>query len=172
MLALTKKTDYALIALAHLAEAAESEGRGEGGTGGEAVSARGIAQRYDLPLALLTNVLKDLGQARLVRSSRGASGGYRLAVDPARTSLLQVVEAIEGPLRLAECCDGSLPVLGQACRCQEACPIRGAVQRLHGRLVDYFAAVTLRSLFDEKSADDDAKTPVARCRKCVSSAAD
>ncbi|MGB9625707.1 MAG: RrF2 family transcriptional regulator, partial [Phycisphaerae bacterium] len=68
MLALTKKTEYALIALTCLARA---ESRW--------VSAREISAQYGIPLALLMNILKTLAQSGLIRSVRGARGGYVLA---------------------------------------------------------------------------------------------
>lgn len=69
MLALTKKTGYGLIAMAHLAELPE----------GRVCSAREIAALYEIPAALLMNVLKALSSAGYVESFRGARGGYRLA---------------------------------------------------------------------------------------------
>ena len=62
MLALTKRIDYALIALSHLAAEAD-----------RVISAREIAQTSGVPLPILTNILKTLAQAGVVLSSRGAS---------------------------------------------------------------------------------------------------
>ncbi|MDX1681667.1 MAG: Rrf2 family transcriptional regulator [Phycisphaeraceae bacterium] len=142
MLSLNRKTDYALIALAHLAkEATDAD---------ETVSARAIAEFYDLPSSLLGNILKDLARARLVDSTRGANGGYRLATDPQRISLLEVVTAIEGPVQFSECA-GGLPIAGQGCDV-ERCPIRGPVQQLHHRMNEFLDAVRLADLL----ADDQA----------------
>src|SRR5262245_55281119 len=91
MLALTKRTEYALIALCHLARQPET------------VSARDLAHRYAVRLPLLMNVLKTLNHNGLVRSVRGAHGGYRLAVPADKLSLARVAEAIEGPMRLVKC---------------------------------------------------------------------
>ena len=71
MLALTRKTDYALIALCHLARQPE-----------RVISARQIARRFSMPLPLLMNVLKTLAAHEVVRSVRGAKGGYQLARRP------------------------------------------------------------------------------------------
>jgi Rrf2 family protein len=141
MLALTKKTDYALVALAYLADRRKAE-QGP-------VSARLIAEKYRLPLPLLMNVLKELNQANIVRSTRGALGGYELIHDPGDISLLEVTTALEGPIKLLECCDG-LPILNQKCERQDDCPIQGAVQRLHNRLQAFLGDVTLDELVDSQ----------------------
>jgi len=140
MLQLTRKTDYALVALSHLAGC---ETRGSGPT-----SARLIAEAYKLPLPLLMNILKQLAQAKLVRSKRGATGGYELAVEPSRVSLLSVINAIEGPVRLAPCCDG-LPIVGQGCEMEACCPIQASINKLHRRMIGFFDQVTLDELIDD-----------------------
>ena len=65
MLSLTKKTDYALIALAYLAERPD-----------RTVSAREIAGGFQMPVALVMNILKTLHHAKWLASTRGAKGGY------------------------------------------------------------------------------------------------
>jgi len=147
MLSLTKKTDYALVALATLGR---RRAAGEG-----PVSARVVAEEYGLPQPLLMNILKELAQAKIVVSKRGATGGYELAGEPADLTVLEVVTAIEGPVRLAECCDG-LPVVGQGCVVEAAsCPARGAVRLLHRRIVGLFERMTLADLLAEAEAPDD-----------------
>src|SRR3954471_19409552 len=84
MLRLSKKADYALISLGYLAEHAD-----------QVVSAREIAERCQLPLPLLMNILKVLHQREILRSTRGASGGYRLAGDLSKVWLFELNELIE-----------------------------------------------------------------------------
>ena len=144
MLSLTRKTDYALVALALLGRRRQA---GEG-----PVSARVVAEEFGLPLPLLMNILKELAQARIVTSTRGATGGYALNNDPGSITILEVVTAIEGPVRLAQCCDG-LPIAGQGCAVEaSACPAKGAVRQLHRRIVTFFEEMTLEDLLRE--ADD------------------
>lgn len=71
MLKLTKRTEYGLIALVHLAEHT-----------GRVISAREIGEQYPVPRRLLAEVLKDLQHASLIDSQRGAHGGYSLAHPP------------------------------------------------------------------------------------------
>jgi len=92
VLLLTRKTDYALVALVHLARRAEA-----------LVSARELAQRSHLPLPVLMNILNALAHCGLVRSVRGSRGGYRLARRPEDVTLADVIEAIEGPIGLTMC---------------------------------------------------------------------
>ena len=82
MLSLTKKTEYALIACCYLARV----NRG-------VVSARDIAQQHSVRVPLLMNVLKVLNQRGLLKSARGARGGYTLAVPADELSLARVIEA-------------------------------------------------------------------------------
>ncbi len=80
MLSLTRKTDYALIAMAELARRAPTM-----------VSVREMSQRLGLPLPALTNILKQLTRSGLVTSTRGPNGGYRLARDPDRITLSELM---------------------------------------------------------------------------------
>ncbi len=147
MLSLTRKTDYALVALAYLGQRqAEVQ---------PMCSAREIADRFDMPLPLLMNILKELAKARIVSSTRGSSGGYSLAMEPEQVTLLEIVTATEGPMRLAQCCSG-LPIVGQEeCRVavSETCPIRGPMRHLHERLTDFMAGITLAELMEEEKAE-------------------
>ncbi len=139
MLSLTRKTDYALVALAHLARRKAQ--------GGPSLSARCIADEYDLPRQLLMSLMKSLHRAGLVESKRGVRGGYDLSRPANRISVAQVVEAIEGPARLTPCCADEEPgELCTMCAITEKCPITGAIRELNGRIADYLRNVTLDTL--------------------------
>ncbi|HAU38285.1 MAG TPA: hypothetical protein DCX07_11305, partial [Phycisphaerales bacterium] len=114
MLSLTKKTGYGLIAMTYLARV----------EGDAPASAREIAERFGVPASLLGNVLKELSGAGLVESVRGARGGYRLARPPESINLADLVEVLEGPIRLAECVaeQGGLPD-DAVCSLMDRCPI-------------------------------------------------
>ena len=83
MLKLTKKADYGLISMRHLA----------GCTG--TASAKDIADTYRIPLALLSKVLQSLVRNGLLLSEQGAAGGYRLARDPREITTLEVIRSID-----------------------------------------------------------------------------
>ena len=92
MLQLTKRTEYGLIALIHLAD-----------RDGEVVSVREIGEQYPVPRRLLAEVLKDLCNAGMLDSQRGAAGGYRLARPAEQITLGEVVAALEGEPALTSC---------------------------------------------------------------------
>jgi len=133
MLSLTKKTEYALIAVCHLARARE-----------RVISAREIAQTHSIPGPLLMNVLKTLNQSGVLTSVRGARGGYRLAIAPQRLSLADLIEKVEGPVRLVRCVSPDENEVGDdSCGRTSTCPIRQPVQRLHDHLRRFLSGVTV-----------------------------
>ena len=71
--------------------------------GGTVVPARTIAQRMEIPVRFLPQVLGDLSRAGIVEARLGRAGGYRLAKDPATISVLDVIEATEGDTRRQTC---------------------------------------------------------------------
>lgn len=134
MLALTKRSEYAVIALCHLARHQD-----------RVSSARDISALYSVPLPLLMNVLKILQQNRLVKSVRGAQGGYQLAGDPEQLNLEQVLEAIEGPMGLIQC-STSGDTVGNGCELHETCPIRLPMLRINEMFRRFVAGVTIADL--------------------------
>lgn len=93
MLKLSKKADYGLIALRHLAL---HHGKG-------ACSAADIADEYCLPAQLVAKVLQKLSRKGLVKSKHGSAGGYTLAKDPGQISVLDAISAVEGQQAIATC---------------------------------------------------------------------
>src|SRR4051794_9549387 len=85
---ISAKADYAVRALAELA--ANETGR--------PVKGEILATRQDIPLNFLENILRELRRAGIVRTQRGAEGGYLLARPPAQVNLAQILRAVEGPL--------------------------------------------------------------------------
>jgi Rrf2 family protein len=88
---LSRKSDYALRAIRYLSSLPE------GGRGSISV----IAESEAIPREFLAKILKDLTQAKLLKAFKGVSGGYQLAKAPNKISFLNVVEAIDGPIRLS-----------------------------------------------------------------------
>jgi Rrf2 family protein len=85
---ISAKADYAVRAMVELAATA----------GEKPVKAERIATAQGIPLNFLENILGELRHAGLVRSHRGAEGGFRLAKDPEEISVADVIRAVEGPL--------------------------------------------------------------------------
>lgn len=149
MFSFTRKTDYALVALARLAEGAEGEG-------GEVLSSRYIAEQYGVPLPLLMNVMKDLVKGGLIRSIRGAKGGYVLAHSPQEISIASIVQTIEGPLKIALCCDGDEESACTDCNVMVKCPITDSVRMLNEQITGYLHRVSLSHLMKGEFAPIEA----------------
>ncbi len=143
MLTLTRKTEYALIALTHMA-----------GEGESCSSAREIASRYNMPVPLLMNVLKLLTQQGLAKSIRGPRGGYRLALPATEISLNDVIRAVEGPVHLVTCLDHTRKIdpgsPADTCGMMPSCPVRSPIHRVHGRLVEFLKGVTLADVLESR----------------------
>ena len=142
----TRKTDYALVALARLADEAAGHR--------QPLSARQIAQEFNLPLPLLMNVLKELHRAEIVCSRRGSEGGYMLCChDPSQVTMLQIIEALEGPVKVAVCCDDE-PAPGMAaerepcaaCRAIDKCPNVAPMQRFNDEVRRFLSSISLKDL--------------------------
>src|SRR5262245_7174933 len=142
MLSFTRKTDYALVALARLAEQAGPENGGDQ----EVLSARKIGNQYGIPLPVLMNILKDLVKGGLVRSARGAQGGYSLAKSPQDITVAHVIESIEGPVKFLPCCEEDEALACRECRLHPRCPITDSVRTLNGYLNEYLNRITLADL--------------------------
>jgi len=134
MLQLTKRTEYGLIALTHLAHRE-----------GSVSSVREICERYPVPKRLVAEVLKDLCHANLVESHRGSSGGYSLARKPEAISVGDVVAALEGHPSLTSCASLGLFV-AQSCEVERVCPIRSPIETLRIELWRLLSRTTLRDL--------------------------
>ena len=121
---LTHTSTYAVHALAHLAAAGPDR----------RVASYDIARARGIPERFIFKVLRPLVSAQLVRSLKGSHGGFRLAKPAARVSLLEVVEAVDGPIR------GEVPVWGPNqggldSRLREVCEeVAGLVRRRLGRV--------------------------------------
>jgi Rrf2 family protein len=97
MLKLTKKADYGLIALKHLAEVSQVEGMAA------ASSAKDIADAYQLPQEALAKILQKLVKAGLLVSQHGTNGGYVLGREAGRITAFEVIRAIDGPMFFTSC---------------------------------------------------------------------
>jgi len=131
MLKLTKKADYGLIALKHLAMS------GRAG----AASAKEIADAYGMPLPLLAKILQKLTKTGLLVSLPGSSGGYKLAKRPEKISALEVIHAIDGPIILTTC----FTAHGR-CDQSDKCTVREPLRRVHEAIIDLLGKITISEM--------------------------
>lgn len=105
------------------------------------VSTEEIALRQQIPSPFLAKIISQLSLSGLITTYRGPSGGVQLARSPAEISLLQVIEALEGPIRLNRCT--TQPNL---CPLDDRCPVRDVWVRAQGDLVHLLAETTFDQL--------------------------
>jgi len=146
MLKLTKKADYALIALRHLTG---TPGAGEH----RAASAKDIADCYGVPLPLLSKVLRTLVHEGLLTSEQGANGGYKLARDPREISTLEVIRAIDGPIILTHCFTEHAGHV--ECDQTTLCPVREPLRKVHEGIMRLLSGISVADL-----AHEDMPVPV------------
>jgi Rrf2 family protein len=147
MLRLSKKTDYALLALQHLAS--------DGASG--VASARAIAERFGIPLELLAKILQQLAHHGLVAAHKGIHGGYYLARPADAISIADVVEAINGPMTLTACSPADV-------RCEQfaACTVRDPLWQIRERIVSVLQAITIA---DVSRPDESHGAPLTMWRE-------
>ena len=130
MLRVTKLTDYATVVLTVLAARP-----------GEILSASDLAEHSGLETPTVSKVLKPLAQAGLVEGLRGVHGGYRLSREAADISLIQIVEAMEGPLAMTEC-----SVHDGQCGIEASCGVRANWRRINDVVADALRGVSLAQM--------------------------
>jgi FeS assembly SUF system regulator len=130
MLRVTRLTDYATLVLTVMAGAPDA-----------LHSAAGLAERARLETTTVSKLLKTLAHAGLVSGQRGVHGGYRLARAPRDISLMEVVEAMEGPLGMTEC-----SVHAGNCGIEDHCGVRANWRRINDVVADALRGVTLAQM--------------------------
>ena len=143
MLRLSKKADYALMAVRHLALK----------TGSSSMSAREIAEQYDIPIELMAKVLQRLVRVGLLISTQGTRGGYTLSRSSASISVADVIQAIDGPFTVTACSSDN-----NECDQYSKCSIRDPLWQIRERIAATLGTVTIAEMAAES---DVAHVPVA-----------
>jgi Rrf2 family protein len=129
-----RNTDYALRAMLNLA----------GHYGNGTVSARKVARQGGIPYQLACKLLQRLHKAGLVKSDMGPKGGFTLRKGPSKISVLQVIETIQGPVRLNRCLLST-----KGCLRQRSCPVKPKLAELQKIVSDYLGSIKLDELVKE-----------------------
>ena len=106
---ITRQADYAVRAVLYLARLGDNE----------RAATSTVAEDQRIPPSFLAKIISQLSIAGLLHTSRGARGGVTLARDPKDISLLEVIEAIDGPIQLNECVGDDT-----VCSFDRDCPLR------------------------------------------------
>src|SRR5919107_1104041 len=138
MLRLSKKADYALMAMKHLAVRPDAA----------SASAREIAEAYDIPMELLAKVLQRLVRRGLLVSHQGTRGGYRLSRGTAMISVADIIQAIDGPLTVTACSTEA-----ENCGQYAKCSIRDPLWRIKDRIIAALTTCSLQEISSEAPLD-------------------
>jgi Rrf2 family protein len=147
MLRLSKKADYALIAMKHLAMKREAA----------STSAREIAEHYDIPIELMAKVLQRLVRTGLLTSHQGTRGGYTLSRSSTTISVADVIQAIDGPFTVTSCSTDD-----NTCEQFGKCSIRDPLWRIRERILSALGTVSLAEMASESEAPQPAPVTILR----------
>lgn len=128
MLKLSKMADYGIVILAYM-----SQNR-------MCLSSTQIAENTHIPEATVSKILKLLNNGGIVNSTRGANGGYQLVENAENISAAKIIEAIDGPVELTSCVEGS----HSTCQIANTCQLNGRWQKINGAVKDALGTLTLK----------------------------
>lgn len=131
MLRMTKQADYGIVLMTHMASDAERR-----------FTAPELSAETQIPLPMVSKILKTLGRAGLLGSHRGSKGGYSLARDPRHITVAAMIAALEGPIAFTECIEGSPGTCSQ----EAVCRLRSNWQRINVALKKALEGITLAEL--------------------------
>jgi Rrf2 family protein len=134
MFHISTKSRYGLRTLIDLAS------RGQSGP----VSLKELSKDQAISKKYLENIFRMLMQGGMIRSVRGARGGYQLAIDPAQVTLLEILNTIDGPVALLECIRNSA-----VCNKIKECPTRNLWKDLENHITSFLKQRTLKELIDQ-----------------------
>lgn len=132
-LQISRKIEYGTRAMVYLASLPE----------GMTTSFREIARKMGIPQEFLAKILKTLAKAELVRSTRGARGGYALARPPSAISFLEVIEAVEGPIGINLCTPDHATA---GCSFSETCTMHSVWRTGQERMLEVYRSTKLDKL--------------------------
>src|SRR3954454_11648009 len=151
MLRLSKKADYALMAMRHLALKT---------SGASSTSAREIAEQYDIPIELMAKVLQRLVRTGLLVSTQGTRGGYTLGRPSLSISVADVIEAIDGPVTVTACSTGK-----SDCEQYSKCSIRHPLWQIRERIAAALGTVTIAEMAADGELAMSVGAPVSVVRR-------
>jgi Rrf2 family protein len=134
MFKLSKKADYGLIAVKHLAMHRNAH----------ACSANEISEEYGISTTLMAKVLQKLARQGLVAAKHGSSGGYQLAKEPEQISALDVISAIDGPVLITSCVTSH-----GNCDATNKCSVREPLRRVNESILQVLSAVTISHMSED-----------------------
>jgi len=133
MVRLSKKVEYGLIAIRHVAAR----------TNGDIVTARDIADAYGISYELLAKVLQRMAKAGLIISHQGVYGGYSLAKNPSEITVSMIINVIEGNVPMIAQCMVEGPT---SCGVFDVCTIKSPLHKVQANIERAFESMTLAEI--------------------------
>lgn len=132
---ITRQADYAVRAVLYLARNTDQR-----------IATNMIAEEQRIPPSFLAKIVSQLSIAGLLQTSRGARGGVVLAREPKEISLLEVIEAIDGPIQLNECVGEN-----STCSFDGECPLHPVWNEIHEQLVNRLKTTNFADMAKKES---------------------
>ncbi len=130
MLKITRKVEYALIALHHLQKQEKNK----------LTSAKEMANAYGIPHELLAKILQRLAREDVIHAMKGPTGGYKLVIDPSTINMTRFFEIMEGPIGIMDC------YFDSGCEQIQSCTIRRPLNRINDSIRSMFDNMTLKDI--------------------------
>jgi Rrf2 family protein len=134
MLKISKKTEYAIIALVDMAGNGQSK----------LTTAKDLSDRYNIPREILGKVLQSLAKSDFIESYQGVKGGYQLLVPLREININKVIQSVDGPIQLVDCAAEDDCNCGQI----EYCNIKSPMEFIQTELNRFFNNITLQDFKD------------------------
>jgi len=131
MLKLSKKTEYALMAVKFMAKKPD----------GNSATAKEISEGYNIPYDLLSKVLQQLTKKKVIKSFQGIRGGYSLTRTPDNLTLYDIIRAVEPNYQIAECMQSGSSE--KDCTYFNCCMIRDPLAKVQKEIDKLFKSVTI-----------------------------
>lgn len=141
MLRLTRRTEYALIAMRHMAQQAP----------GGLSTAADLAERYSLPRELLAKTLQHMVRLKYLEPAQGSKGGYRLKVGLAEISMVEFLTGLEGPVALVACADRG------ECAIFDTCIIKSPLLELNAKMRTFLKRISVADITGKGPVPADAQ---------------
>ena len=138
-----RKLEYSLMALKHIA----------GKPTGQLTTAKEISENFKAPFDATARVLQSMAQRGLLKAEHGAHGGYLLVQDLSQVNMNDLIEIVQGPIRVSKCLHEDDP-----CEIRDSCNIVTPIQNFNDQLTDFFKSISVKDLLFQKANGDDQRT--------------
>ena len=127
MFKITKKVEYALMALVYISQKNDKE----------LSSAKEIAEKNSIPGEILAKTLQELASINMIKSFKGSKGGYEICTDINKINIIEFIELLEGPVGLTDC-NISMPCQQEGC-----CKIKDPLSRINDKIINTLKDISL-----------------------------